>query len=173
MNKEWKLSAAVCGIVLILSACGIFGASPGKAPEADDAAAQPQEQAAPASGAPAESSGGGGTGEPAGGAAGDEPAGGEAGGTDGGASGSDAPAADAQPQPKKAAGEFVGLADANSAEIIVDGEPLPFRFAEGFDSSVLSDLDTGTKLELEYIEQPIPGDDTLIIRLITRVEILE
>lgn len=165
MKKEWKLAVLACAVVALLSACGSGGNQPGETPEPADS--EMQEESTPAVGDPQED---------AGDSAADEAA------TDEGASdevsseAADEPVSDAAAEPmmlevQKATGEFVGLADANSAEIIVDGEPLAFRFAEGFDSSVLSELDSGTTLDLEYVEEPVEGDDSLKVLLLTKVEV--
>ena len=170
MKTTWKHAAIVCTAVILLSGCSYFSAQP---KTTVTTLPDPQENTAPAAGnTGGTEAGNGGASGSAGSAA--ENSGAGNGGSDAAVSGpaaGEAPDAAAEPETHTADGEFVGLADANSAEIVVDGEPLPFRFAEGFDSSVLADLDSGTKLELEYIEQSLEGDPSIKMRLLTRVEV--
>lgn len=163
MKTKWKLAVLACAAVLLLSACASASQSE-ETPE--QTAPETSGEAAPVAGEYGD------TGEAPGNA--DQPA-----GSEDAANSADETVADetfeaaTEPEILKATGEFVGLADANSAEIIVDGEPVPFRFAEGFDSSVLEEMEPGTKLELEYYQEPVEGDDSLKINKLVKVEIVE
>ena len=165
-----KLALIAFALVMLLSACG-------KADAPLEAAPGAQEESAPVSGG--ETPGGAGDAAETGDAGDAADAGG---GTAADGSGEDAaeedsagggtPGTEEEPEIVRAMGEFIGLADANSAEIAVNGEPLPFRFAETFDSSFLAELKSGTKLELEYIEQSIEGDDSLKIRTLIKAAVI-
>lgn len=68
----------------------------------------------------------------------------------------------AQVEVQTLTGEFQGLADGHSAEIIVDGEPQVYQFFDEVVTSAFETMDSGTRLQFDVEVNQESGVQTIV-----------